>query len=74
MMTAPRCGGYLRLHRYGAPRIFVGRWAADDGHGWWHDETGKRMTNVHSWEFITENSPDKPSGRPVPNPLHHHAP
>jgi hypothetical protein len=55
MMTAPRNGGYLRLHRYGKPRTFIGRWAADDGCGWWHNEKGERMTHVHSWEFIAEN-------------------
>jgi hypothetical protein len=55
MMTAPRNGGYLRLHRYGKPRTFIGRWAADDGCGWWHNEKGERMTHVHSWEFIPEN-------------------
>jgi hypothetical protein len=61
MSTAPRDGRLLRLHRYGQPRIFTGRWAANDGvAGWWHNEKGERMTHVHSWEPHRENekSPD----------------
>ena len=58
MVTAPRDGRLLILHRYGQPRIFVGRWVESDG--WWHDESGKRMTHVHSWEPHRGNAKGEP--------------